>query len=386
MAEPTLTDAATILATVEKHRPNNHAPLPADLGERLGATHYAGKYCTSDEPYLLEGIGILHGLGFKTVKLWLGRDLPGYAFNSKWDLPKDARLVDVIKHDYFKRALEAPFETFIFEIAPVGRQPTPKAGKPLTVEDFKPDQEQFAELADHLLTTYGRQPLTFILQHWEGDWMLRGKAGEKWTKDAVPADGPARVDTFAAWLTARQRGVEQARERAGKTIARVLHATEANRVLDSLVDGVPTIARDVLPKVAVDLVSWSCYDGMNSPQPAVNTWHGLEILRHYARPSPAGVKNHIYIGEVGIPENQNTPEAVEKYWDTAMAVFLANDLPWIVVWELYCNEPKAGVKVEAGKSLAADQMRGFWLVKPDGSMGVGGQYLSNILNSAGGKI
>ena len=385
MAEIKLTDAATILAAVERHRPSNHAPLPADLAGRLGATHYAGKYFLSDEPYLLEGVASLHGIGFKTVKLWLGAELPGYAFNSKWDLPKNARLADVVRHEYFKRALEAPFETFIFEIAPVGRHPVPKDGKALTPDDFKADQEQFEELATHLLDTYGKQPLTFILQHWEGDWMLRGKAGGQWTKETVPADAPARVETFAAWLTARQRGVERSRERAGKTTARVLHATEANRVLDSL-SGVPTVAKDVLPLVALDLVSWSCYDGMNSDQPAVKTWQGLEILRHYARPSPAGIKNHVYIGEVGIPENEHKPEAIEKYWDTAMGVFLANDVPWVVVWQLYCNEAKAGVKAEAGKPLRAEDLRGFWLVKPDGSPGVGGQYLGNVLNSAGGKL
>ncbi|HEY7117296.1 MAG TPA: hypothetical protein VH475_11955, partial [Tepidisphaeraceae bacterium] len=304
MADFQLTDPAKINEIVERRRPSNHAPLPADLAERLGATHYAGKYHLSDEPFLLEGVGQLHGFGFKTVKLWLAPQLPGYVYNSKWDLPKDAPLVDVVKHAYFRQALEAPFETFIFEIGPVGREPRPRAGKALKADDFQADAEQFEELALHLLQTYGGQNLTFILQHWEGDWMLRQKAGEKWNKDNLPADAPARVETFAAWLAARQAGVERARQRAGKTTARVLHATEANRVLDSLV-GVPTIAKDVLPLVAVDLVSWSCYDGTHSKQPAVDTWQGLEILRHYARPSPAGVKNHVYIGEIGIPENEH---------------------------------------------------------------------------------
>src|SRR5688500_17350539 len=107
--QPTLTDAAKILQLIDKHRPSNHAPLPADLASRLGATHYAATYFLSAEPYLLEGLAMLLGLGFKTAKLWLGPDLPGYAFNSKWNLPKNARLVDVVKHDYFKRALESPF-------------------------------------------------------------------------------------------------------------------------------------------------------------------------------------------------------------------------------------------------------------------------------------
>ncbi|HEY7115652.1 MAG TPA: hypothetical protein VH475_03640, partial [Tepidisphaeraceae bacterium] len=59
---------------------------------------------------------------------------------------------------------------------------------------------------------------------------------------------------------------------------------------------------------------------------------------------------------------------------------------WIVQWELYCNEPKTGVKWNEGQSLREDQVRGFWLVKPDGSPGVGATYLMNLMNNAGGQV
>lgn len=381
MPKLALTDAREIQAQLERYRPLDKAALPADLPGRLGATHYGGKYHRTSQPYLIEGAELLHGLGFQTIKLWLAPKLPGYAFNSTWDLAKDARLVEVVKHPYFRRVLEMPFSTVIFEIQPVKRGPGTRDGK--AVDDFAADTDQIEELATHLLTAYGDQRITFILQHWEGDWMLRGQDKERWKPGSLPADVQARCDSFAAWLGARQRGVENARKKAGATSARVLHAAEVNRVLDCQ-KGVPTLVADVLPKVAVDLVSWSAYDGTNAKDPAVTTWHGIEIIRHFARPSPAGVRNHVYIGEVGIPESLHTPEQIERFWETTLGVFLAHNLPWIVQWELYCNEEKAG-RTFTGKSMAADDMRGFWLVKPDGDLSVTGRIFARLLERHAGS-
>lgn len=381
MAELQLTAPDKIRDAAQRFRPLKGAPIPADIGDRLGATHYAGRYFLTEEPYLLEGIGMLHGMGFRTVKLWLARDLPGYDYHSQWNLPKTARLIDIAKHEYFQKAFASPFSTFALEVQPVAHGP----GKLIKVEDFAAEAEQFEELALHLLKTYADQPLTFILQHWEGDWMLRGADKDTWQPGKLPANTAQRVDSFIAWLTARQQGVENARKRAGQTQCRVLHAAEANRVLDSLKD-VPTIAKAVLPNVAVDLVSWSAYDGVNAKDSLVATWHGIEILRHYIKPSPAGIKNPIYIGEVGIPENGKTADEIRAFWDNAFAVFLAHDLPWIIQWQLYCNEAKAAEDRNNRKPLPAEKLRGFWLIKPDGTPGHTGEFFQNLLNSAGAKM
>lgn len=381
MPDLQLTSPERIREAVERMRPLKGAVIPPEIANRLGATHYAGRYSLTDEPFILEGLGMLHGMGFRTVKLWFGWDLPGYDYHSDWKLAKNARLIDVAKHEYFRKAFASPFSTFVLEVAPVAHGP----GKLQKVEDFAAETEQFEEVALHLLTTHGDQPITFILQHWEGDWMLRGKDKDIWQPGKVPADAAARVASFAAWLGARQKGVENARRRAGKTECRVLHAAEANRVLDSL-KGVPTFAKDVLPQVALDLVSWSAYDGVNAKDAVVATWHGLEILRHYMKPSAAGIKNAIYIGEVGLPENGKKPEEVNRFWDDALAVFLANEIPWIIQWQLYCNEPKAVEDRSDRKPLAAEKLRGFWLIKPDGTPGYTGELFQNLLNSAGTKM
>jgi hypothetical protein len=129
----------------------------------------------------------------------------------------------------------------------------------------------------------------------------------------------------------------------------------------------------------VDLISWSSYDGMSSP---VKGWQGLELIRHYARPSPVFGKPVVYIGEVGKPEQGQTEEQIVSWWDQAMGVFFAQQVPWILHWELYCNEivnkgaPKQNV-------YRAEDLRGFWLIRPDGSLSFSAKYLKALLDHAG---
>jgi hypothetical protein len=374
---PRLTAPKDIEQKVRQARPLLGGQIPTDLRARLGATHYDGKYYRTQRPFLLEGCESLLGLGMRVAKLWFGNQLSGYAYNSDWKLTPSARLVEVAKHPYFVEAFSLPFLTFILEIAPVAGS---RKGFSDPDQTFANDEEQFYELAGHLFKTYRHRPVTFILQHWEGDWMLRGKDQQAWTQGKVP-DAEERCKGFAHWLAARQRGVARARAEAEDAQCRVYHAAEVNRVWDST-RGIPTLTTHVLPHVAVDLVSWSSYDGMASP---VRAWQGLELIRHYARPSPVFGKPVVYIGEVGKPEQGQSEEQIVSWWDQAMGVFFAQQVPWILHWELYCNEvadkhrPKRNV-------YQAEELRGFWLIRPDGSLSYSAKYLKALLDHAGGRL
>ena len=65
--------------------------------------------------------------------------------------------------------------------------------------------------------------------------------------------------------------------------------------------------------------------------------------------------------------------------------YLAQQVPWILHWELYCNEvaklggPKRDV-------YRAEDLRGFWLIRPDGSLSYSGKYLKGLLAHAGGTL
>ena len=377
---PRLTPAAEIEKRVLAARPSRGGHIPADLAKRLGVTHYDGRYHFTDKPYLVEGAEKIHELGMGVAKFWLHEDnLPGYAYNSNWGIPLDKRLVDVLKHPYYVEALSLPFSTVLLEVFPL-------TGSKTTFFDtdsaYANEQEQFHEVAAHLLKTYGDRDITFILQNWEGDWVFRHNDRKTW--EQTPADVvERRAVLFARFLAARQRGVARARKEAGPAKCRVLHCAEVNRVLDAT-RGIPTVMTHVLPRVAVDLVSWSCYDGLDS---AVKLWNGIELLRHHMQPSPALGGKPVFIGEIGEPENLpgKTEKGVVELWDRSMAVCFALDIPWVVHWELFCNEPNDGTKPDR-RLRKLEELKGFWYVRPDGSLGWGASYLDRLLKHAGGKL
>jgi hypothetical protein len=371
-----LTPAAEIEERVRRARPLLGGTIPSDLANRLGTTHYDGHYHLTNKPFIIEGAEKIHELGMNVAKFWLHEgDLPGYGYNSTLkEALASGRLVDVLKHPEYVAALAVPFKTVMLEVFPlVGTKKSFFDGD----NDFADEESQFHEVAAYLLKTYAQRDVKFILQNWEGDWMLRRSEGGTWGN--VPADEvKRRCDAFIRLLAARQRGVERARREADSPQCQVYHAAEVNRVWDGT-KGLATLTTHVLPHVTVDLVSWSSYDGMNS---AVTAWQGVELIRAHMRPSPVFGRNAVYIGEIGKPENEDTKHNIIEWWDRAMGVVFAMELPWIVHWELYCNEPRKGDK-EDRRPRSADEMRGFWFVRPDGTLGYAGEYLTGLLQHAG---
>ncbi|AMV40834.1 hypothetical protein [Planctomyces sp. SH-PL62] len=145
---------------------------------------------------------------------------------------------------------------------------------------------------------------------------------------------------------ARQRGVERARaEHASGARRRVAHAVEVDRVFDGA-KGMPTVTRDVLPQVTVDLASYSCYDALGTPERLASAI--LEIRRH-ARTGPLFGPGAVMLGEIAL------------------------DATHVIQWKLYCNEPKPG----------ADRCRGFFLVRPDDSPGETGRLFADLWLLAG---
>jgi hypothetical protein len=348
--------------------------IPADLPHRLGATHYAGRYHLTSEPFIIEGSRALLTLGMRVAKYWLDPSLPGYGYNSEWKLRRDMRLVEIARHPYFRECFAMPFSAFALEIQPVARG---RIWSPST--SFAPDEEQLAELTEYLLETYRDRDVTFILQHWEGDWMMRGM-GVLWDRSG-PADLEARCAGFARWLEARQAGVNRGRAKVQNSKCRVCHAAEVNRVLDIL-EGIPTLTSHVLPRISLDMISWSAYDGANDP---IRFWQGLDLIQHHARPAPDGGPPRVFIGEIGYPEHGRSEAQIIAFWDQAMGVMLARQVPYILHWQLYCNEPLKEAKGNP-PTRRTDELRGFWLVKPDGTLSPAAEYFKALLNHAGRSL
>ena len=242
---------------------------------------------------------------------------------------------------------------------------------------FEEDEKQCEELTRYLYETYADREITFILQQWEGDWLYRQSYAPDWTLERQEAE--KRAEVFRRWFTARQNGILKGRQAVGQgKKCRVLFAVEVNRVLD-LMRGIPTLTELVLPKMELDLVSWSVYDGLGS---VIDCWHGIELIRHFSKPTDFFGKPVVYIGEIGRPEQEFKGTDLTQWWDTFMGVFLAQEIPWILHWELYCNEvtEEAKKRTEPEKGIySAEDLRGFWLLRPDGTPSIAAEYFKRLL-------
>jgi len=384
-----------ILAAVQPFRPSRGGSIEAEkLRTILGTTHVAGRYALTNEPYLIEGARAVHErLGFHHLKLWFAHPERVYSWNSEWDLPDGYTLAQLAAHPYYRAAFDFPFRSFTLEVYFTQRgqhHPRPKGWMIPPDLDFGHEEKEICDLCVHLLETYRERDVTFILQNWEGDWMLRDFPGAEWADPAKrPDDCDQRIATFVRWAAARQAGVDCARARVPDTRCRILHAVEVNRVFDIL-DGAPTVTSDVLPKVEIDLVSWSAYDGMNrgpiasGDASAVGMWQGFEIIKHHARTRErdAAGRPQVMVGEFGLSEMTRPPEDdLEDVLEGTLAAGLAQGSPLMHYWELYCNEPENGALKDRPleRNLGPEELHGLWLIKPDGNLSVAGRYFAKLL-------
>jgi len=325
------------------------ADAKRDLRDILGVTHVAGAYHLTDKDFLNEGADQVLALGSRVIKLYLARPAHDYPFNTPW--PEAKSLVQMAETEPYRRVFAKPFTTYILTVYAVGR-PDHYWTAGISPAQKADETRQFRDLARHFLTAYRGTGKTFVLQHWEGDWAIRGRTDPK-------ADlKPEAVAGMAEWLAARQEGVRQARAEAGETGARVFHAAEVNLVVQAMRGGRPGVADKVLPQVALDLVSYSAWDAQDDPK---TLRAALDFIASHARPGgPFGAKK-VYIGEFGKPENEFGPERVLETVRGTVAAGLDWGCPYIVYWQVYCNEAKTR-PVRTGADV-----RGFWLLRPDGT-------------------
>ncbi len=344
------------------------------LRDIVGITHVDGKYHLTGEDFLNEGADQILALGSRVIKVWFHNPEKKYSFNSIW--PQMNSMVDIAESAYFKELFEKPFTTYILMCFSTGRDAA-YFRHGITEEQRLDEQRQFYELAKYLLTTYRKTGKTFVLQHWEGDWLIRGNYDRK----ADPT--PEAIDGMVEWLNARQAGVNQAREEVGTDGVRIYHAAEVNRVVDSMKEGKPNLVNKVLPRTRLDLVSYSAWDSTAEYSDNPKTFH--EALDYIAANMPDSAQfgnRNVYVGEFGMPENKNPPERIRKVIPGVVETALDWGCPYIVYWELYCNELQDSKQtVPVGSN---DAVRGFWLIRPDGSKAWTWDYFHRLMNS--GKV
>ena len=366
-------EASTLAQQIADSRPSRLKSLPPDFNARIGTTHVAGKYHLTDKPFLVEGAEKMIELGTRLGKFWFdpSRAAKDYPFNSQWKPCQT--LVELAQSDYFQQVFALPFATIILEVHCALEQGWEREQPPTF---YAAITREFRELAAHLYRQFHDREVTFVLQNWEGDWMLRGSFGN-W--NPPPADWPQRCERMQKRMAARQAGVSEARAAAAAGAkCRVAHAIEVNRLAD-ITKGIPTMTDKVLPGVEVDLVSYSAYDGMASGE---TLFRAIETIRKRARTGPLFGPGAVYLGEIGIPES-DAPDRVTERWDELLGAALAAKALYVVQWELYCNELNPKLKPAPTPPVKdRSQVRGFWLLRPDGSLSETGTYFSSLWQRA----
>lgn len=357
------------------------APSRAPMADRLGCTHVSGKYNFTEQDFLNEGADRILELGMRTIKLYLHQPREHYPFNSQW--PKSfAGLAEMAAHPHYQAVFDKPFRTYVLTTFSITREDSMRRWREgYTDDEYAEDVRQFEELTAYLLRTYKSTGKTFILQNWEGDWALRGNFDPK--PEADPSEETARH--MVRWLNARQEGVERGRRKAGRTNAKVYHACEVNLVAIAM-NGRVSVTNNVLPHTRCDLYSYSGYDiiGQAGDDPEKGRAAIREALDYLASKAPDskpfGDKN-IYVGEFGWPEvvsEQDPHASTQKSMNVIRATVetaLEWGCPYVIYWQLYDNESRAGRERPTN-----DQVRGFYLIKPDGTPAAAWDYFAELLD------
>jgi len=360
--------------------------LPSEV---VGSTHVSGTYHFTDEDFLNEGAKKLASIGTDVIKLWFHRMNEAYPYNSDWKDEYES-MVGVARTQYVREVFDRSFSTYVLLAHSYHGGPWTTFQDGLTTSDIEDLENRFEALTRHLLETYDGTGKTFVLQNWEGDNLAQ--SGDE--SEPLPDD---IAENFRQWLSARQTGVERARD-AVESDVKVLHAAEVNYVLDAKNSGTARVINEVIPETNVDLVSYSAWE--MGDQLAGEGWapgHNgekqfdeaetivTETLDYIDAQAPdpndyvvgslTDRQSNVYLGEFGSPFQQQGKETAMKIIRSVLEHSLNWGVRWVLYWELYCNE-----KTVEGEVTDNDDVRGFYLVRPDGTPAPSLNYISSVLN------
>ena len=339
-------------------------PAQRDLRQVLGVAHVGGTYNPRNVAgtFLQQGAQEIVDLGSQVIKLWFTAPQRSYPYGTPWP-ERFSSLVEMARHPNYRAVFDMPFNHYILVAYRPG-QPEHYWREGMSEADRKAEQEAFRAFTEYLLTTYRGTGKTFVLQHWEGDWAIRAS----YKPEETPT--PQAIDGMAAWLNARQDGVDAARKAVGADNVHVYHAAEVNLVARAMEEKQPNVVNAVLPKTHLDLVSYSAWDTLRDRERFARA---LDYIAQHMPDSAAFGAKSVYIGEYGLPENDAGIDAVRDAVTHVTDTAVAWGCPYLIYWQVYCNEAIRKPVEDNG------DVRGFWLIKPDGTKAWSWKYLHQKL-------
>jgi hypothetical protein len=330
----------------------------ADFGERfapnycVGTQTFAPKYHFTEKTRLVETAQAMLDMGSNVIKF-----AADPAAMDAYHLPANPE-IKTLKDLFalepsYQAVLSMPFDYYLVWAYPLG---TAKSCREAwTEEDRRREYDEMYGLTRYLLEKFSGTNKTFLLGHWEGDWVLLGG----YDINAEPK--PESVTGMINWLNLRQKAVDDALRDTSHHGVHVFHYTEVNLVQKAIA-GRTSVCNSVLPHTNVDMVSYSSYDSLDLSKGAPAMRERLKTALDYVAaklPEKELEWNvpRVFIGEYGFPIRQvQTPEAQKQDAREVIRAGLEWGCPFILYWEMYDNEMEEG----------SEKTSGFWMIDNHG--------------------
>jgi len=329
------------------------APL---LSLAVGTQSIGVRYQFTPQDAVTESAEQIAALGSDTLKIALTPNYPK-DYLLKRD-PAIRSLLDLLRaHPAFEQAMDRPFRNIMLWVYPFSDSKSAfQTGVIGEAEAAKVYRELY-DFTAYLLRRYSGSGKTFFLGNWEGDWHM---LLENYDYERDPT--PEAIQGAIRWFTLREKAIADARRDTPHADVKVHFYVELNHVRKAMERDRPTLVNRVLPHIRADYVSWSSYD-VTKPAALLGGEAGralvvraLDYIEAHLPPSDVPGKR-VFVGEYGFElVSFKTADLQRAYTASIMQWSLEWGCPFVLYWELYCNE----VEPATGRN------RGFWLIDDQG--------------------
>jgi len=332
------------------------SPSPV-FSTSVGTQTVGGRYQFTQDSALVETAKAIRTLGCDTLKIAV---TPNYC--DDYRMTKDPEIKTaldlVLRKPAFKEVLDMPFRNIMLWVYPFSDKKSGFFKGHIPKAEAEGIYREIYSLSAYLLKTYSGSGKSLFIGNWEGDWhMLKEKYD--YNRDPTPETIKGAID----WFNLRQKAIADAVRDTPHHDVHIYYYIELNHVGKSLKAGRPTIVNTVLPHIKTDYVSWSSYDvttkaaKMGGEKGRKIVLDALDYIEKHLPESDIPGKR-VFVGEYGFNLQQvKDREAQRTRAASVMQWGLEWGCPFILYWEMYCNEidPSTG------------RHRGFWLIDDEGT-------------------
>jgi hypothetical protein len=304
-----------------------------------------------------------------------------------WPVTPVSNLVELAQTTHFSDLFSRPgIHTFVIDSHSfaVGKGIV-KWKDGMTASEIQQVETEIYDLVLHLRNTYSNK--TFILQNWEGDNAYSGYGA---VDDSLAEPG------MIAWFNARQDAIDDAKAATPNSTAKVWGAVEFNWLPQPYYPDVKAhyIIDTVIPSTYADLYSLSSWSTGKNNGNEDNIFAMFEYMDSKCPDSAAFGADNLYLGEFGAAENQITDTdgaafatALEREHAQVGASArqveqaLLAGARYILFWCVYDNEEKGTYTFSYPTEAENDDLKGLWLVRPDGTLPELYNYCKSILST-----